>query len=406
MDCPSRESAGRTPSPPVTLGEIVRTHGHELSGTVSPDQARALAAIAACRTASLGGHVSECDQCGDRLHFYNSCRNRHCPQCQGLAEARWVEQRQQDLLPVEYFHVVFTIPSELHTLFRANPALCYGLLFSSAAEALLQLAADPKHLGARLGLMSVLHTWTQTLAYHPHVHCIVPGGGPSLDGSHWVQSRRGFLLPTRALAKVFAAKLLSALEAAIASGRMVPSGETDPRRALKRAARKRWNVHAKPSFAGPEHVIAYLGRYTHRIGISNHRLQRFDSGEVTFGYKDRADGDRPSHMTLAADKFLRRYLQHVLPSGFVRIRYHGGLAHPCRWRWLEQARTLLEREGIARLPTPPPPPKDETWQDRLRRLTGIDATRCPSCKTGSLRCVQTLPPIPKPPRSPGPAPPK
>jgi hypothetical protein len=407
MPCPVAEPTGLAASPPVTLGAIVRAHGQELTGTLSWPQTRALSAIAACRTAALGGRVTECDRCQRRLTFYNSCRNRACPQCQGLAAARWVEQRQQDLLPVEYFHVVCTIPSELHRLFRFNAAAAYALLFSSAADALLELAADPKHLGAQLGLTAILHTWTQTLAFHPHLHIIVPGGGPSPDGQRWVQARRGFLLPTRALAKLLAGKLLSALEAGLASGRLVGAGETDPRRALKRAARKRWNVYAKPSFAGPEHVIRYLGRYTHRLAISNQRLERFEAGRVTFGYKDRANGDRPCRMTLPALDFLRRYLQHVLPTGFVRIRYYGGLSHPRRKKWLAQSRELLARAGSRPLrAAAPASPKDETWQERLKRLTGIDVTRCPRCGDGTLRQIHELPrPKTSALRIPGPAPP-
>ena len=297
----------------MTLADVVRAHRDDL-GLVSSQQARALVAIAACRTAALGGHRWLCDSCRHPVVTYNSCRNRHCPQCQALAQAQWVANRQADLLPVEYFHVVFTIPTELHDLFRDNPALAYSLLFKAAAESVMEMAATPRHLGADVGMMGVLHTWTQTLAYHPHVHFVVPGGGPAPEGDRWVSSRPGFFLPVRALSELFRGKLLGALGRALDQDKLLVPVGIDPRRGLKRAARKKWVVYAKPSFVGPEHVIRYLGRYTHRIAITNGRLVQLDDGAVTFRYTDRADGDRPRTMTLPAEQFLRRFLQHVLPQ--------------------------------------------------------------------------------------------
>jgi hypothetical protein len=383
----------------LTLAEIVREHADEV-GPVSPQQGRALAAIAACRTPALGGHGFECDSCGHSVLTYNSCRNRHCPQCQALAQARWVEARQVDLLPVEYFHVVFTIASELHALFLANQAAAYSRLFRAAAESLSEMAATPRHLGARIGTLAVLHTWTQTLNYHPHAHFIVPGGGPSLDGSQWVSCRRGFLLPVRPLSVLFRGKLLGAIESALASGEMTTPPGAHAHRVLKEAARKKWTVYAKPSFAGPEHVIRYLGRYTHRIALSNERLVALDEGDVTFRYKDRAAGDVPRTMTLEASQFLRRFLLHVLPAGFVRIRYFGGMAHAKRAAWLSNARALLAASGVE-LPTgQEKSAQPEGWKELLLRLTGVDLSRCPRCATGRLALVECIEPYR--PGSPGP----
>jgi hypothetical protein len=377
--------------PHLTLADVVREHAGEL-GPVTPQQGRALTAIAACRTPVLGGHRYECDSCGHSAISYNSCRNRHCPQCQALAQARWVEARQEDLLPVEYFHVVFTIPSELHDLFLTNQAVAYGSLFSTAAESLSELAATPRHLGAHIGAMGVLHTWTQTLTYHPHLHFIVPGGGLSPDGSTWVTCRRGFFLPVRPMSVLFRGKLLGAIESALASGRMTAPAGFNARRALKQAARKRWTVYAKPSFAGPEHVIRYLGRYTHRIAITNGRLVALDEGKVTFRYKDRAAGDAARSMTLPASQFLRRFLLHVLPRGFVRIRYFGGLTHARRTQWLEKVRSLLAQQGAELPEGQDPETKSESWQELLRRLTGIDLTLCPRCHSGRMALAELIEP--------------
>lgn len=387
MSCTPSHTARPQDRPRVTLADIVRSHSATI-GTVSPQQARALAAIAACRTAALGGHRYACDSCSESSIAYNSCRNRHCPQCQALAQARWVDRRQQDLLPVEYFHVVFTIPNELHGLFLANQAVAYGHLFAAAADSLIALARDSRHIGAQLGAMAVLHTWTQTLVYHPHIHMVVPGGGPSLDGDSWISCRRGYLLPVRALSVLFRGQLLGALDRALTAGQIVAPPGLDARRALRKAARKKWNVYSKPSFIGPEHVVRYLGRYTHRIAISNGRLLAHESGEVRFRYTDRAR-KRSLTMTLPADQFLRRFLLHVLPPGFVRIRYFGGLANATRRNWLSLSRELLAATGVS-LPPPPPAAPTETWQEEMLRLTGIDVTRCPTCKTGRLVVVERL----------------
>ena len=375
--------------PPVTLADIVRAHGAEL-GPVSPQQARALSAIAECRTSALGGHRWACEACGFQHDSFNSCRNRHCPQCQGLEQSRWVERRQEDLLPVEYFHVVFTLPSELRDVFLINKTVAYGLLLSTAAETLIELAKVPRYLGAHIGVMAVLHTWTQTLTYHPHVHCIVPGGGPSPDGSTWVFARRKFFLHVRALSVLMRGKLLAALERALLEGRMIPTSSRYPLRDLRRAARKKWNVNCEPSFVGPEDVIRYLGRYTRRIAISNGRLVSLEKGQVTFKYLDRAS-DQWRTMTVPAEQFLRRFLLHVLPHRFARIRYYGGLAHPIRKKWLAASRALLTASG-ATMPARPAHNESETWQEELLRLTGIDVTRCPQCKVGRMFVIELLRP--------------
>ena len=372
----------------LELSDIVREHAGELEA-LHPALRRVLAAIESCRTASLGGHVYECDCCGRQKIAYNSCRNRHCPKCQGLEEAEWVEARCRDLLPVDYFHVVFTHSHVLNELFLAHPKLCYGLLFSAVSETLQEVAANSEHLGARIGFTQVLHTWTQTLLFHPHVHCIVPGGGLSADGCHWVGAKPRFFLPVRVLAQVFRGKLLSKLEAAVEAGKFSSSFEKPAALArLKQSAETEWVVYAKPPFSGPEQVLEYLGRYTHRIAISNPRLVSLVDGVVTFRYKDRAHGNRTRTMSLPAKEFLRRFLLHVLPKGLVRIRYCGLFANAVRQKNLARCRELL------RAPTPAEPNRsqDETWQQRLLRLTGVDVTVCVHCSSGHLHVVSTLPP--------------
>ncbi|WP_316978860.1 IS91 family transposase [Shumkonia mesophila] len=320
------------------------------AGHLSLHQLKVMSAIEHCRTAALGGHVEACEDCGHWRIAYNSCRNRHCPKCQGAAARTWLAERQADLLPVGYFHVVFTLPAEVADIAFHNKALVYDLLFRAASETVLTIAADPKHLGARIGITAVLHTWGSALAHHPHVHMIVPGGGIALDGSRWVPSRPAFLLPVRMLGKLFRRLFLTRLIALHDAGRLAFFGTLAPlagRRAflhhLSPVRKKRWVVYAKAPFAGPEAVLAYLSRYTHRVAISNRRLIGFDETGVTFRYKDyRRDGaDRQQVMTLAADEFIRRFLLHVLPRGFHRIRHYGLLAGASRQAGLDRARELL-----------------------------------------------------------------
>jgi hypothetical protein len=320
------------------------------AGHLSLHQLKVMSAIEHCRTAALGGHVEACEDCGHRRIAYNSCRNRHCPKCQGAAARTWLAEREADLLPVGYFHVVFTLPSEVADIALHNKAAVYDLLFRAASETMLTIAADPRHLGARIGITAVLHTWGSALTHHPHVHMIVPGGGIALDGERWISSRPAFLLPVRVLGKLFRRLFLTRLIALYDAGKLAFFGGLAPladRRAFVRhlspVRNKRWVVYAKPPFSGPEAVLAYLSRYTHRVAISNQRLLAFDEAGVTFRYKDyRRDGaDRYRVMTLAPHEFIRRFLLHILPRGFHRIRHYGLLASSACSTSLARARELL-----------------------------------------------------------------
>ncbi len=370
------------------LADVLRTHDVLLGG-LSAEQRRVVTAITSCRTAALGGHVRECDRgCGYAEISYNSCRDRHCPKCQGLERVRWQEARAADLLPVPYFHVVFTVPDVLHDIFLAHPRVAYGLLFGAVAETLKEVAARPRNLGAEIGLTAVLHTWTQTLLYHPHVHCIVPGGG--LRDGRWVGARDDFFLAVRILSTVLRGKLLAALERGVAKTQIGEHcGGVATARLLRQAARKKWVVYCKRPFAGPGQVLAYLGRYTHRIALSNERIVKVDADEVTFTYKDRRDGDRRKELTLGAETFIRRFLLHVVPRGFVRIRHYGLLANSVRRERIALCREVL---GVRESDIPEVPV--ETWEELLLRLTGKDVTRCPECGA-SLHTTRTIEPEPR-----------
>jgi hypothetical protein len=351
--------------PALEVADIFRLHGPAWraaqAGHVSLDQLKVMSAIEACRTAALGGHVEGCEACGHCRIAYNSCRNRHCPKCQGAQAREWLAAREADLLPVGYFHVVFTLPTEIADIAFHNKAAVYDLLFRTAAETMLTIAADPRHLGARIGVTAVLHTWGSAMTHHPHIHMIVPGGGISLDGERWIPSRAAFLLPVRVLGKLFRGLFLRGLRQLHAAGRLRFFGDQvalkDSRAFLRHLAplrKKRWVVYAKPPFSGPEAVLAYLSRYTHRVAISNHRLIAFDEAGVTFRYKDyrRDAADRQRTMTLNPDEFIRRFLLHVLPKGFHRIRHYGLLASAGRKANIARARELL---GV-----PAPPAAEET----------------------------------------------
>jgi hypothetical protein len=321
------------------------------AGHLSLHQLKIMSAVENCRTAAMGGHVEACEDCGHWRVAYNSCRNRHCPKCQGAAARTWLAEREADLLPVGYFHVVFTLPAEISAIALQNKALVYDLLFRTASETMQIIAADPRHLGARIGITAVLHTWGSALTHHPHIHMIVPGGGISLDGGRWVSARPAFLLPVRVLGALFRRLFLTRLLALYQEGRLGFFGamaHLAERRAFLRhlspVRKKRWVVYAKPPFAGPEAVLAYLSRYTHRVAISNSRLLRFDDAGVTFRYKDyrRNGAERQQVMTLEAGEFIRRFLLHDLPRGFHRIRHYGLLASGTRRDNLERARQLLE----------------------------------------------------------------
>jgi len=341
-------------------------------------------AIERCRTEALGGHLDVCLECGFERPAYNSCRNRHCPKCQSLAQARWIEQRLEHILPSHYFHVVFTLPSELRPLVRANRVRLFDLLFASASRTLLELGDDPKRLGGRLGITIVLHTWTRELTFHPHLHCIVTGGGLAPTGETWVPCSRRYLFPVLVLGALFRGKLLAGLRRLRDQGLLQYSGAAAPladdvafSQLLDRLYKTSWVVYAKRPFAGPEHVFRYLGRYTHRVGISNHRLQAFDEHGVRFATKG------GKSVTLAPLDFIRRFLDHVLPAGFTKIRHFGLHAASNVNTKLENARQLLTVENKAPPPTQPAAPETplepSTWQELLLELTGIDLTRCPNC---------------------------
>ncbi|SFG54817.1 Transposase zinc-binding domain-containing protein [Novosphingobium sp. CF614] len=323
------------------------------AGHLSLGQLKVMTAIENCRTAALGGHVEACDECGHWRIAYNSCRNRHCPKCQGAAARTWLAEREADLLPVGYFHVVFTLPAEIADIAFQNKAVVYDLLFRAASETMLTIAADPRHLGARIGITAVLHTWGSAMTHHPHVHMIVPGGGIAIDGMRWVSSRPSFLLPVRVLGTLFRRLFLTRLLALFDVGKLGFFGtmaSLAERKAFLRhlapVRKKRWVVYAKPPFAGPQAVLAYLSRYTHRVAISNRRLIDFDEASVTFRFKDyRRDGqERQQVMTLTSDEFIRRFLIHVLPRGFHRIRHYGLLSSSARKDSLALARKLLNAE--------------------------------------------------------------
>ena len=352
--------------PHLEVADILQRHGADYrarhAGHISLTQLKVMSAIETCRTAILGGHVESCTACGHRRIAYNSCRNRHCPKCQGAAARDWLAAREADLLPVGYFHVVFTVPAEIAGLALHNKAELYELLFHTASETMFTIAADPRHLGARIGITAVLHTWGSALTHHPHIHMVVPGGGISLDGQRWVSSRPAFLLPVRVLGKLFRRLFLTRLLVLFDAGRLQFFGDQaalNERRAfLRRIAplrKQRWVVYAKPPFSGPEAVLAYLSRYTHRIAISNRRLIAMDETGITFRYKDyRRDGaERQRTMTLAPDEFIRRFLIHVLPKGFHRIRHYGLLASANCKANIARARELLAVAPIAAEPAEP-----------------------------------------------------
>jgi hypothetical protein len=345
---------------------------------------KALRAIVRCRTAALGGHIDECTRCGHRATIsYNSCRNRHCPKCQTGARERWIEARRSELLPSPYVHVVFTLPPQLAALALQNKKVIYGLLLRASAETLLEVARNPTHLGAEIGFFSVLHTWNQKLQIHPHVHCVVPAGGLSLDRTRWIRSHPRFFLPIPVLRRVFRGKFVDALKLAFQRGQLHLSGDLAPLAQPKFFAawlrplfRKNWVVYSKPPFGGPEYVLHYLGRYTHRVAISNHRLVSLADGQVTFRWRDSADHNQQKLMTLSLDEFLRRFLLHLLPKGFVRIRHFGFLAN--------RRRSTLRPLCLAALGTVPVPMEPETTAQESHPLW-----RCPNCG-GPMAVIERL----------------
>ncbi len=380
------------PRAELEIADIFRAHGPEWrqanAGHVSLNQLKTMSAIEACRTEALGGHVASCTKCGHQHIAYNSCKNRHCPRCQGPAARDWMAARAEDLLPVEYFHVVFTLPAEIAQIAFWNKRAVYGLLFRASAKTVMTLAADPKRLGARVGMRSVLHTWGSAMTHHPHIHMIVPGGGLSPDGKRWVACRPGFFLHVRVLSRLFRRLFLEGLMALHHAGQLAYFGElkdladTQVFAGYLAPLRKtEWVVYAKPPFGGPEAVLAYLGRYTHRVAISNHRLVSADTETVAFRWKDYRikRGDRMKVMRLATGEFIRRFLIHVLPSGFHRIRHYGLLASGACKRNVEAIRRLLGAEA--------PAAAKATTADQAPPLTLREP--CPECG-GAMRIVETF----------------
>jgi hypothetical protein len=365
--------------PPLEVADLIRAAGAAFLERnrhwLGWKHLKVLLAIARCRTAALGGHLDQCTRCGHRAISYNSCRNRHCPKCQTAARERWIAARRQELLPPRYVHVVFTLPGELAPLALQNQKVVYDLLFRASAETLLEVARDPRHLGAEIGFFSVLHTWSQKLTLHPHVHCVIPAGGLSLDHTHWVRPRYRFFLPIRVLGRVFRGKLVAGLQRAFQDGQFNFPGNlarlAQPKTFaawLRPLFRKDWVVYAKPPFGGPDYVLQYLGRYTHRVAISNHRLISLLDGKVTFRWRDSAHRNEQKLLTLSLEEFLRRFLLHLLPKGFVRIRNFGFLANRRRAVFLPRCWHLL---GSA--------PKPHAEPEASAAHAPSDLWRCPEC---------------------------
>jgi hypothetical protein len=382
--------------PAVEVADILRAQGNRFLDRYEKSfdfqQLKAFRAIQRCRTAALGGHLDACPRCGYQAAIsYNSCRNRHCPKCQTQARERWLAARERDLLATDYFHVVFTVPHELNVLSLDNPRLFYDLLFKASAQTLLEVAADPKHLGAEIGLISILHTWGQNLLLHPHVHCVIPSGGLSPDHSRWVRPRYPFFLPVKVLSRVFRGKFCAGLKQLYRSKKMRCAGPASTladgkqfRQLLRRLHRQDWVVYAKPAFGGPAQVLRYLGRYTRRVAISNHRLLAFDGERVIFRWKDYAGGGKQRKMTLVATEFLRRFFLHILPKGFVRIRHCGFLSNPCRASLLPLCQQVLAMNPAPAATPPDPAAAGSTWHCPrcgaamvlAKKLTAAEASRC------------------------------
>jgi hypothetical protein len=385
--------------PKLEVADVFRRYGaayrQEHAGSLSREQRRVMSAIELCRTAALGGHLEQCDRCGHQRPAYNSCRNRHCPKCQSLARAKWLEDRQAELLPVEYFHVVFTVPEEIAAVAYQNKKVVYGILFSAAAETLRTSAADSKHLGAEIGFLAVLHTWGQNLLHHPHLHCVVPGGGISPDGKRWIACRPGFFLPVRVLSRLFRRLFLEYLQTAFDQGKLQFFSLLERLRDPKAFAeylvplrKTEWVVYSKPPFGGPQQVLDYLGRYTHRVAISNNRLVSIENRQVLFRWKDYRDHNRQKTMTLEAHEFIRRFLLHVLPDGFQRIRHYGFLGHRYRQAKLALCRRLL---GVVLTLTGIVPPQAKpNYRDVYEHLTGKSLRECPACHQGQMVTIAAL----------------
>jgi hypothetical protein len=375
----SKLAAGEKRARPE-LADIFRRYGERFEQThrVSAGEQKVLRAVTVCRTQELGGHLDRCDACGFERPAYNSCRNRHCPKCQSLAKAQWLEKQTAELLPVGYFHLVFTLPHELNRLILAHKKIGLSLLFKAVSETLLEFGQT--RLKGTLGIIAVLHTWDQTLKDHFHLHCLVPAGALSFDQSRWISARKSFLFPVKALSRVFRGKFLGLLQQACDKGK-IPAANNE----IKAARPKSWVVYAKKPFGSPQTVLDYLGRYTHRVALSNDRILQVENAKVILSYRDRRDGDQKKTLIIEAQEFIRRFLLHVLPDGFMRIRHFGFLANRSKKQALSQCRKLLDLDPA--LPRPP----ILSAKDWLLKITGVDLTRCPCCHNGTMIVVGDLP---------------
>jgi hypothetical protein len=382
--------------PKIEVADIFRRYGeayrNDHDASLSTAQRRVMSAIELCRTAALGGHIEQCDHCGHERNAYNSCRNRHCTKCQCLARAEWIEHRQAELLDCEYFHVVFTVPEEIAAIAYQNKEVVYGILFQTASKTLRTIAADPKHLGAEIGCFAVLHTWGQNLLHHPHLHFVIAGGGLAPESDRWISCRPGFFLPVRVLSRLFRRLFVKALRKAFESGKLhffsSLQSLLDPEAFLRYLApvrKKEWGVYAKPPFSGPQQVLDYVGRYTHRVAISNDRLLDIEDGEIRFRWKDYRDHNQQKTMTLKADEFIRRFLLHVLPDAFQRIRYFGFLGNRYRKQKLALCRQLLG------MPAENPACENaRDYRELYEKLTGSSLWECPVCHQGRMRVVALI----------------
>jgi predicted Zn-ribbon and HTH transcriptional regulator len=362
------------------LADIFRQYGENYQRThrLSASQQKVMRAVSVCRTQELGGHLDRCESCGFERPAYNSCRNRHCPKCQSLAKAQWLEKQTSELLPVGYFHLVFTLPHELNRLVLAHKKIGLSLLFKAVSETLLEFGQT--RLKGTLGIIAVLHTWDQTLKDHFHLHCLVPAGALSLDHRRWISARKNFLFPVKALSQVFRGKFLARLQQACDKGK-IPAANNE----IKASRQKSWVVYAKKPFRSPQTVLDYLGRYTHRVALSNDRILQVQDGEVTLSYRDRRDGDRKKTITLEAQEFICRFLLHVLPQGFMRIRHFGFLANRSKKQALGRCRKLFDLDPVL------PPSPFLSAKDLLLKIIGVDLSRCPSCREGTMIVVGDLP---------------
>jgi predicted Zn-ribbon and HTH transcriptional regulator len=379
----------------LELADILRLYGEEYrrSHSVSYEQMKAMHHIRVCRTAELGGHVEQCSECGFERISYNSCRDRHCPKCQTLVKEQWLNDRKAELIPCGYFHLVFTVPHELNPVILCNKKICLHILFTAVNETLQAFAKDPQwRLEGRLGFIAVLHTWSQTLMDHFHLHCLIPAGALSLAKDRWVPARDSYLFKIESLEKEFNKRYLRYLEKAYRNQELIFPGNTARFKSqqafvqlVKSLSKAQWIAYAKPAFAGPEQVLEYLGRYTHRVAISNNRILSIDNGKVTFTYRDREKNNEIRKMTLAADEFIRRFLLHILPWGFMKIRYFGFLSHKNKKQAVELIRNLIDPDALL------PEKIKETIAEMMLRLTGTDITCCPECKKGKMKKIKKLP---------------